>query len=124
MLATSTWDTLNSLMKVVLITFVSVLFYGLAYVTERMLKIEKTAFAFYVLGSLFLPIVILSIGFFKLWGNYFSVFGEGKFLFGAAGSLIILPVYVFFCTEASRQIVCLVCLRQSDIGCWIFAGSL
>ncbi|WP_390355864.1 hypothetical protein [Virgibacillus halophilus] len=103
-LATSTWDTLNSLMKVVLITFVSVLFYGLAYVTERMLKIEKTAFAFYVLGSLFLPIVILSIGFFKLWGNYFSVFGEGKFLFGAAGSLIILPVYVFFAQKLRARL--------------------
>src|SRR5690554_1012809 len=53
-LATSTWDTLNNWMKTGLIGLVSAFFFGLAYFSERVLKIEKTAFAFHVLGSLFL----------------------------------------------------------------------
>lgn len=93
-LATSTWDTLTDWKKTGMIAFVSVLFFGLAYFTRRVLKIEKTAFAFHVLGSLFLPIVILSAGYFELLGSYLSFTGDGRYLYGAAGSLVILPVYL------------------------------
>lgn len=38
-LATSTWDTLTDWKKTGMITFVSVVFFGLAYFTRRVLKI-------------------------------------------------------------------------------------
>src|SRR5699024_3790554 len=86
---------------------VAVLFFGVAYFTRRVLKIEKTGFAFHILGSLFLPIVILSAGYFELFGPYFSYYGEGRFLFGAAGSFVILPVYVLLAARlASRLFIC------------------
>ena len=93
-LATSTWDTLVNWEKTGLIALVSLLFFGLAYVTRRILKIEKTGFAFHVLGSLFLPIAILSAGYFELFGSYFSFYGEGRYLYGAVGCLVVAPVYL------------------------------
>lgn len=93
-LATSNWDTLNDWMKAGLVGLVSIFFFGLAYISERILKIEKTAFAFHVLGSLFLPIVILSIAYFELFGSYLSFTGDGRYIYGAIGSLVILPVYL------------------------------
>src|SRR5699024_4374329 len=81
-----------------------VLFFGLAYFTRRVLKIEKTGFAFHILGSLFLPIVILSAGYFELFGPYFSYYGEGRFLFGAAGSFVILPVYVLLAARLASRL--------------------
>lgn len=92
-LATSRWATFTDGMKSGLIALVAVLFYGMAFLSERVLKIKRTASAFYILGSLFLPIVIISIGFFELLGSYFSIFGEGRYLFGASGSLVIFPIY-------------------------------
>ncbi|HEX6593083.1 MAG TPA: hypothetical protein VF095_00650, partial [Bacillota bacterium] len=59
-LATSTWSSMSGWMKTGLIFLSSLLFFGLARLMVRVLKLEKTAFAFYVLGALFLPIVILS----------------------------------------------------------------
>ncbi|MFD1362408.1 hypothetical protein [Lentibacillus salinarum] len=103
-LATSTWETLANWMKSGLITLVSVLFFGLAFVTMRVLKIEKTAFAFYVLGALFLPIAILSVGYFELLGSYFSFTGEGCYLFGAAGSAIMLPIYLQLAVKQSSRL--------------------
>src|SRR5699024_3419225 len=103
-LATSTWETLANWMKAGLIALVSLLFFGLAVFTMRVLKIEKTAFAFYVLGGLFLPIAILSIGFFELLGPYFSFTGEARYLFGAAGSLIMLPVYLVLADKLSSRL--------------------
>ncbi|GAA0607008.1 hypothetical protein GCM10009001_25360 [Virgibacillus siamensis] len=105
-LATSTWDMMGPLAKTGMIALVSLLFFGLAYFTRVVLKIEKTAFAFHVLGALFLPIVIISAGYFELFGRYFSFSGEGRFLFGAAGSLVILPVYLLLAIRlASRLFV-------------------
>ncbi|QKY70136.1 SCO7613 C-terminal domain-containing membrane protein [Lentibacillus sp. CBA3610] len=103
-LATSTWDTLANWMKSGLMMIVSLLFFGLAVLTMRVLKIEKTAFAFYVLGSLFLPIAILSVGYFELLGPYFSFTGAGRYLFGAAGSLVMLPVYVVLADKLSSRL--------------------
>ena len=60
--ATSNWETMSNLMKSASIAFVSVLFYGMAYIAQKILKITRTSFAFIVLGSLFLPIFILSFG--------------------------------------------------------------
>src|SRR5690625_842998 len=93
-LATNTWDIMSSWMKTGMIALVAGLFFGLSFVTERMLNIKKTAFAFYVLGSLFLPIVYLSIGFFEQMGTYLSFYGEGRYLYGAIGSFILFPVYL------------------------------
>ncbi|WP_232233742.1 hypothetical protein [Bacillus sp. J33] len=93
--ATSNWETMANWMKSGSIAFVSLLFYGMAYLSNKILKIERTSFAFIVLGSLFLPIFILSVGWFELLGPYFSFNGDGRFILGAAGSFLIVPIYSF-----------------------------
>lgn len=103
-LATSTWDTLGSWAKTGLISTVAILFYGLAGLTSRILHIMKTAFAFLVLGSLFLPIIVVSVGYFELFGSYFSFYGEGKFMFGAIGTLFVLPIYAYFAMRRSSRL--------------------
>lgn len=104
--ATSNWATMSNVTKAGSIGLVSLLFYGIAYVSKNVLHIEKTAFAFIVLGSLFLPIFLLSIGWFRLVGDYLSIFGEGRFLFGMLSSFIVLPVYILLARRlASRLFV-------------------
>src|SRR5690625_313645 len=103
-LGTSTWSLLGDWMKTGLIGLVSLMFFGLALFTTRILKIEKTAFAFYVLGSLFLPIVIFSAGYFELFGPYLSVTGEGRYLFGVLGSLLMLPLFILLANHLSSRL--------------------
>ncbi|MDA6131125.1 hypothetical protein OSK38_27635, partial [Escherichia coli] len=79
-MATSNWDTMSNFMKSASIAVVSLIFYGFAFISGKLLKIERTSFAFIVLGSLFLPIFILSIGWFQLLGPYLSFYGEGRFI--------------------------------------------
>ncbi|WP_164219750.1 hypothetical protein [Virgibacillus sp. YIM 98842] len=103
-LATSTWDMLSHWMKTGMIALVAILFFGLAVFTNRILHISKTAFAFHVLGSLFLPIVYISIGFYEQLGPYLSISGEGRFLYGAIGCLILLPVYLFLAAKLQARL--------------------
>lgn len=102
--ATSTWESMTSLMKSGSIAVVSLLFYGIAYIAQRILKIEKTTFAFIVLGSLFLPIFILSLGWFGLLGPYLSIFGEGKYVLGMLGSILPIGVYLIFAKKLSARL--------------------
>ncbi|MBP2242342.1 hypothetical protein J2Z40_002916 [Cytobacillus eiseniae] len=92
-IATSNWDTMAVWMKSASISFVSLLFFGMAYISRAILKIERTSFAFIVLGSLFLPIFILSVGWFELLGPYFSYTGEGRYILGLISSVILFPIY-------------------------------
>ncbi|MCA0984249.1 hypothetical protein LCL89_09350 [Halobacillus yeomjeoni] len=92
--ATSQWAQMGPGVKVVSIAFVSLFFFGLSYGTGRFLKIHQTSFAFLTLGSLLIPITILAIGYFELFGSYLSLFGEGKYLLGLIGTLLPLPLYV------------------------------
>ncbi len=66
--ATTTWDQMGALMKVLTLLGVSLFFLGLSIISDKFLKIDKTAFAFLTLGSLLLPIGILAIGYFGLLG--------------------------------------------------------
>ncbi|WP_406945873.1 hypothetical protein ACJA3J_07225 [Halobacillus sp. SY10] len=92
--ATSQWDQMGAATKVVSISFVSLFFFALSYGTGRFLKIKQTAFAFLTLGSLLIPIIIVAIGYFELFGPYLSLDGVGRHLLGLMGTAIPLPLYV------------------------------
>jgi hypothetical protein len=102
--ATSNWQTMSSFMKSGLIALVAILFFGLAFLTKKVLHIEKTAFAFTVLGSLFLPIFILSLGWFGLLGSYLSINGEGRYFLGTLGSMLPIIAYVWFARNLESRL--------------------
>ncbi|MGP4041793.1 hypothetical protein ACTWP4_18095 [Gracilibacillus sp. D59] len=91
--ATSSWEQMGAVLKVVTLVGVSAFFLALSGISSSILKIEKTAFAFLTLGSLLLPITIIAIGYFGLFGNYLTLSGEGKYLLGVIGTLLPLPLY-------------------------------
>ena len=92
--ATSNWEQMGSFMKVSSIAFVSILFLIMSWVSGRLLKITQTSFAFLTLGSLFVPIVVLSAGYFHLLGDYLSITGKGNYVLGLMGTLVSLPLYI------------------------------
>lgn len=102
--ATSNWETMSSWMKASAIGLVACLFYGMAYISKKILHINQTAFAFTVLGSLFLPIFLISLGWFQLLGSYFSFTGEGRYFLGMLSGYILVPVYLFLAKKISSRL--------------------
>lgn len=87
--STAVWATLGDLGRTCSIGIVSALFFGISAFAGKKLKLERTAFAFYTLGTFFSAITLLTAGFFGLTGTYFSVSGKGGCLLYAAALLII-----------------------------------
>ena len=87
-LATSTWDLMSNGVKTAALSMISIIFFIMSNFTEKKLKIIKTSFAFWILGILFLPVILLSIGYFGLLGNYLSIDGEGRYIYGIISAII------------------------------------
>lgn len=92
--ATTTWDYLPGAIKAVLLFGFSGMLFGASIVAKQKLKVEKTAFALWVLGSIFLPITCICAGYLEIFGNYFSLNSPGKYLFALCSALICLPIYI------------------------------
>ena len=70
--ATSGWRYMNGIAKTVMLMSMSAVFFAACAVSEKKLNLEKTGFAFFLLGGIFLPVSILGIAYFKLLGKGFS----------------------------------------------------
>ena len=81
---TSTWDTLPDLVRAIALLSVGVISFGVNVLAEKILKLPKTGLAFYILGCIFLPMAVVGIGAFQLFGEWFSFQGDGGALVAAA----------------------------------------
>ncbi|MFC0478099.1 hypothetical protein ACFFHF_23195 [Robertmurraya beringensis] len=122
--ATSNWETMSSWMKASSIGLVACLFYGMAYISKRILHINQTAFAFTVLGSLFLPIFLLSLGWFQLLGSYFSYTGEGRYFLGMLSGYILVPIYLLLAKKISSRLFVWFAGVATTIGTAFFLTAL
>ncbi|MQR96276.1 hypothetical protein [Fictibacillus phosphorivorans] len=95
-LATSNWDVFSSFTKTMLVGGIAVLFGGFGALSEKVLQIRKTAFTFFVLFALFIPITVLSAGYFELFGDWLSFYGEGRFILGVMTAIVCTPIYYYF----------------------------
>jgi hypothetical protein len=115
-LATSNWDVFSSLTKTVLVGGIAVLFGGLGALSEKVLKIRKTAFTFFVLFALFIPITVLSAGYFELFGSWLSFYGEGRYILGVLTTLLCVPFYYWFSSYFQSKLFSWFTLITSAIG--------
>ncbi len=92
--ATTTWDYLPGTIKAILLFGFSGMLFLASKVSSKKLKLEKTSFALWILGSLFLPITCICAGYLNVFGSYFSLNSEGKYLFSLFSTLVCLPIYI------------------------------
>ncbi|MDD2376730.1 MAG: hypothetical protein PHD15_04950 [Clostridia bacterium] len=92
--ATTTWEDLTGVVKAILLFGFSGMLFGASNLSEKKMKLEKTAFALWILGTLFFPITCICAGYLEVFGNYFSLNSEGKYLFALFSSIVCLPIYI------------------------------
>ena len=86
--ATTAWHVLPSFCKVIMVLGFSALFFGASWMAGKVLKINRTSQAFYILGSVFLFLTVLAAGYFGLFGPEFILKGENRWRVLWAGSIV------------------------------------
>lgn len=87
--STAIWVYLSDLARTGIIALAGMFFFGISALAGKKFKLENTSSAFYILGTVFTSISFITAGIFRLFGEWFSVSGEGGCLFFAASSFII-----------------------------------
>ncbi|WP_295154964.1 hypothetical protein [uncultured Ruminococcus sp.] len=96
--STAFWVNMSNWTRVGVLAGQAALFFGMFFFTHKKLKIEGTAAAVYILGSVFTTISYLTIGYFGLMGAWFGMEGGGMMLFLALGALMM----TFFSAAAMK----------------------
>ena len=78
--ATSSWDFISDIFKIIILLLFGLLFLGLSYFTENKLKLEKSSFVYWILSMSFFLLSIIGIEFFGIFGQFLTFTGEGKYL--------------------------------------------
>jgi len=91
----STWAMIPDFVKTLVLIATAGVFYVAGGVSRKVLNLEKTSLAFTILGNLYLPISLVSLSFFELIGDYFSIGGIGQSLYFALVCLISSLVYLY-----------------------------
>ncbi|MDK9712391.1 hypothetical protein [Acidaminobacter sp.] len=122
--ATSNWSLFSSALKTALILLVAVLFFSVSLLAEKKLHIEKTSFAFWVLGALFVPVIFLSIGYFELFGKWLSLQGDGKYVLGLISMAASALVYGYSTLKFNNRIFAWMTLTAVSLGAGFAIASL
>lgn len=88
---TSTWNSIPNILKTVVLSMLTAVFFGGSYIAKEKFKLQKTSQTFFYIAMAYIPICLLSISIFELFGTYLSIYGEGKFIY-----LMLVAIFVAF----------------------------
>lgn len=89
----STWNSIPELLKTATLSMLIVVFLGFSKIAKEKFKLESVANTFYYIALAYIPIVLISISFFKLLGNYLSLYGDGSNLYFSVSAICLAIIY-------------------------------
>ena len=76
--ATTSWNLISDLVKVIALIIMGFIFIGLSIFSEKKLQIPSTTKAYFILGLSFFLLSWIGIGYFGIFSDWFSYAGAGK----------------------------------------------
>ncbi|MCR4808141.1 MAG: hypothetical protein K5857_10780 [Lachnospiraceae bacterium] len=93
--ATSMWSVMSSKMKVATLMLAAAFFIAVAMILERQLKLREASITMFLLGSAFMSLIAIAIGYFAWLGTAFSLGADSRYLVISV-SLWILAFTLYF----------------------------
>ncbi|WP_105617799.1 hypothetical protein [Vallitalea okinawensis] len=93
--ATSSWNSFTNGAKVIMLCLFSLFFFGISHITDKKLHVHQTASAFWFLGCISLPIVVLALGALGLLGESLTLASKGRFWLLSLVTLVGIPINVY-----------------------------
>ena len=100
--ATTTWEIVSNLVKVIALVGMGAIFLGLSKFSEVKLKIENTTKAYFILGLSFFLLTWVGVGYFGVISPWFSYTGDGKNLVYFV-TLILLAAFLYLINYKFRE---------------------
>lgn len=102
---TTTWNVVDNMVKTFVLLLMLIIFYGISYIAEHKLNLKQASNTFYYIALAYIPIIFISISMFSLFGEYLSLYGQGKYIYLAISSFIVNAIYYFNAKHKNNKIV-------------------
>ena len=104
-LLVSGWQVIPDIIKTTILALGVVLFLGGSKIAKEKMNIPKTAKTFFYIAMAYIPIFLISLCALGLLGDYFSLQGDGKYLYLGLSAIITALVYYWgYKTEEGRSL--------------------
>ena len=101
----STWNSIGSLLKAIVLGLFVFIFLGMSKAAKEKYNLPKAGTAFFYIAMAYIPICLISFSVFGLVGNYFSLEGEGKYIYYAVSFIITSSIYYFNYKKLNSKIL-------------------
>lgn len=98
---TSTWNAIPNFVKTVVIILLVGVFLGLSKIAKKRFNLEKASNTFFYIAMAYIPICLISCSIFSLFGEFLSIYGEGRYLYLTV--IAILTSIIYFINYAKRK---------------------
>lgn len=89
----STWNSIHNILKTVVLALLTLVFFGGSYIAKEKFKLKKASQTFFYIAMAYIPICLLSISIFRLFGTYLSIYGEGRYIYFMIASIFVAFIY-------------------------------
>lgn len=83
------WNNMEPAGKVFTLLAASAIAFAISAVMNAALRLKRTSIAFYAMGMLITAVAFVTAGYYELFGDWFSVGGDGSMLLYGAAALIV-----------------------------------
>ena len=101
----STWNSIGSLLKAIVLGLFVFIFLGMSKAAKEKYNLPKAGTAFFYIAMAYIPICLISFSVFGLVGNYFSLEGEGKYIYYAVSFIITSSIYYYNYKKLNSKIL-------------------
>lgn len=101
----STWYSIHNIIKTLVIFLVLIVFFISSHIADKYLNLKQTSKAFYYIALAYIPIALLSIALFELFGKYLSLYGLGKYIYLSFSSLFVAIIYYYFAKKKDSKLL-------------------
>lgn len=90
---TTAWNAIPNIIKTITLVLFVGIFLGASKIAKEKFHLEKASKTFFYIAMAYLPICFLSIAIFGLFGEFLSIWGEGRFLYLGMSSALLAILY-------------------------------
>lgn len=117
---TSTWSFTHNFFKTIIIVLMLGVFLAASFIAEKIFKLKQTSNAFYYIALAYIPILLLSIASFSLFGKYLSLFGLGRYIYLTFSSFLVSGIYYYNAKKKDNYLIAIFSMIFSLLGVFFF----
>jgi len=102
--STTTWHSITGIFKVLSLIVFGIIFLFLSIFTNKKLNLKISSLVYWFLSVIFLYFAYISLGYFKLLGNWYSFFGDGYKLFISNIFLVLGLLFIISYKKINKPI--------------------